>query len=145
MKFVIVGEHNPYGINPEFALYHLPREASGNRLREHLGLKDATYEAIDKVNLCSRRWNMKEARAAVWDLMVEYDALLLLGSKVRDAFNGPAAWCVLPGDPILLSLPHPSGLCREWNRKMAREDARALLWRYVPHVPWGEAPCGEIW
>ena len=61
-RVLLVGEANPYGGDPEMALYHLPRGASGDRLREILGLRDATYEAIPKANLCPQEWDLREAR-----------------------------------------------------------------------------------
>lgn len=36
-RLIIVGELNPYGSGPSWALHHLPRGASGDRLRQHRG------------------------------------------------------------------------------------------------------------
>ena len=56
-RVLLVGEVNPYGADPRMALYHLPRGASGDRLREILGLDDATYiRRLSRVNLCTGRW-----------------------------------------------------------------------------------------
>lgn len=140
-RLVIVGESNPYG-GPDLALYHLPREASGNRLREHLGLTDAAYAAIPKVNLCAGPWRLATARARAMELILEYDVLVLLGVKVRQAFGGPPLWEAhkTPFGRVLLALPHPSGLNRAWNEHRARARARVLVRRHAPWVPWGEVP-----
>lgn len=138
-KLVLVGELNPYGSDPQFALYHLPRHASGNRLREILGLNDSAYEAIDKINLCTRRWSMKTARAEAWMMMLKYDRLVLLGAKVRDAFEGPEFFQMDIDAPEghsvqLLTLPHPSGLNRSWNEPGARERARGVMRVFAPEL-----------
>lgn len=65
---IIVGEVNPFGADPFFALYHLPRESSGNRLRVIWGLSDHVYAGLTKVNLCTGRWSMPAARAAAYKL-----------------------------------------------------------------------------
>ena len=160
-RLVIVGESNPYGRDPSMALFHLPRHASGDRLREHLGLTDATYEALDKVNLCAGKWSMAEARRRADELVPDYQVLVLLGAKVRAVFGGRggAAWgttanvspfCAqhrsgtLPGPYhhvcTLVALPHPSGLSRAWNEPGARLRARSILAKHAPWVPWGEVP-----
>lgn len=143
MGLVIVGEANPYGGDPRFALYHLPRNASGNRLREIMGLPDHAYEQLTKVNLCPRAWSMKVARARAHELhqSAAGGVLVLLGAKVRDAFDGPDFFTVgrcLDGR-TLVTLPHPSGLNRMWSEPGARERARALLREVAPEVPWGFA------
>jgi hypothetical protein len=137
----IVGEANPYGADPYFALYHLPRHASGNRLREHMGLPDHVYEQLTKVNLCPSAWSMKVARVQADKLREAGGVIVLLGSKVRAAFDGPEFFGVERfGDVYTLAtLPHPSGLNRMWSAPGARERARALLREVAPEVPWGSA------
>jgi hypothetical protein len=148
-NLVIVGESNPYGADPRFALYHLPRNASGNRLREHLGLRDATYEALEKVNLCSGRWLMHEAKSRAFELRGTGGVLVLLGAKVRAAFGdyaprffgshvGGVYIGTTPVPQVLVSLPHPSGLSRPWHEPRARDRARNTLTAVVPWIPWGE-------
>lgn len=137
---VLVGELNPYGSDPSFALFHLPRRASGDRLREHLGLRDATYEALAKANLCTGAWDNEAAYEQAISLRFKYRVMVCLGVKVRRAFAAPAPF-VSAQDLFgctLVSLPHPSGLCRAWNEPGARERARALLRQVAPDVPWGE-------
>lgn len=142
-RLVIVGELNPYGADPEMALYHLPRYASGNRLREHLGLSDATYAGLKKVNLCTGRWSKKAAKDAAWDLMVEHDVVVMLGAKVKSAFEFAVVdvaffGSLCYGGTTVVSLPHPSGLSRPWNAPDARDRARRLMVDVAPWVPWGE-------
>lgn len=38
----------------------------------------------------------------------------------------------------MLALPHPSGLCREWNDPAAIHRAREILRSLAASVPWGE-------
>ena len=139
-QLIIVGEANPWG-GAATALYHLPRHASGNRLREHLGLRDATYEKLRKVNLCEPAWSEKLARVTAervlnrsgWD----WDLIVMLGARVKKAFGVPKMEA-FTAQGVLVALPHPSGLCRQWNEPGAPARARQLLARVAPWVPWGE-------
>lgn len=142
MRILIVGEDNPYGADPHFALYHLPRYASGDNLRRHLGLTDSQYAKIKKVNLCAGRWSMKEAREKAQSIVVgPWDLVIMLGVKVKKAFN----WEIPPFSVVgqepwqknFVALPHPSGLNRAWNEPNADQRARQLLTAYAPEVPWG--------
>lgn len=155
---LLVGEDNPYGADPRFALYHKPRHASGNRLRQHLGLRDVTYERLRKINLCANRWHAEEARrraaairreaspygdGAVMDWAAWPRAIILLGAKVRGAFGFEATefFSVVSEPkvvPVFVVLPHPSGRNRLWNQPGARESAQAVLRKVAPGVPWGE-------
>jgi hypothetical protein len=162
-RVLLVGEANPYGGDPEMALYHLPRGASGDRLREILGLRDATYEAIPKANLCPQEWDLREARGRAERLFYgPSDVLVLLGARVRLAFGAPGNEGLFaserrttlerrgyagapipeapaaPGEKILVYLPHPSGRNPIWNNPEARARARSLLNGVAPWVPWGE-------
>lgn len=144
-KLVLVGEANPYGEDPRYALYDEPKKASGYRLRTLvLGLQRRTYFQFERVNLCTGLWTLKKARAKAGDLMLNHPEadFLLLGRKVASAFHlgkMPAFTVVgrSTGGKFIL-LPHPSGLCREWDREGAFEQARELLRLHRPDVPWGE-------
>ena len=129
MSLLFVGELNPYGSDQHFALYHLPRHASGNRLREILGLSDVAYSKLAKVNLCTGRWSMPAARTAAGGLMLmHYRVIVALGAKVRAAFDGPACFETQRRAGLtLIAFPHPSGRNRAWDAPGARECARALL------------------
>jgi len=141
-RVLLVGETNPYGSSPAFALFHLPRHASGNRLREHLGLNDGHYEQIMKANLCTGKWGMRAARveAAKLEDLQHLETIVMLGTKVKTAFglnNLPFFRAVQILEHTYVSLPHPSGLNRLWNDPLARYQARDVLKQHVPEVPWG--------
>lgn len=171
---VFVGELNPYGGNPDHALYCRPRGSSGERLQRLVcGLHAETYLGFPRYNLCTGKWSAPSARAAANEILAahvnreRHDVLVLLGRKVVGAFFGgpfalhPDDW---PGPfetdflayaPLggraterepdtIVALPHPSGLCREWNAPGAFERARALLRRTCPDVPWGELYHPEV-
>lgn len=139
---VLVGEANPYSDDPTDALYHLPRGAAGDRLREHLGLRDATYAAIAKVNLCGREWSRDEARASVARVLATYDVVVALGRRpslaLTEGVMVPFFHTVRSRGRVVVTLPHPSGLNREWNEPDARARARAVMRVVAPDVPWGE-------
>lgn len=143
MTPLLVGEANPYGADPYFALYPRPEGASGDRLC-HLIL-DFRHEKhyldlFERVNLCPRDWNTRAARERAVQLRsVPAFQAVLLGRKVAAAFgleDVPAfsvwrpsevsrAWCVL--------LPHPSGRCTEWNTPGAFQRARELVQSVYPY------------
>ena len=145
---LLVGEDNPYGQDPRFALFHKPRHASGNRLRQHLGLRDATYEKLSKINLCTEKWDLREARIrAGVRLNSTYHpylrVIVLLGAKVRSAFSLEkteffGVTSIPDVKPVLVVLPHPSGRNLLWNQPGARASARGVLKFAAPWVPWGE-------
>ena len=144
---ILVGEANPYHADPRFALYHLPRNASGDRIRQYLGLTDATYEAIDKANLCGMgAWSAAEARATVRAILTAgYPGtpyvVVALGRRVGTAFGVEEFFTATTRQGVrVVLLPHPSGLSRPWNDSGAMGRARVLLRREVPGVPWGEVP-----
>ncbi len=134
MKPLLVGEANPYGDDPKFALYPLPERASGHRLCTLImGLSRGEYlRRFDRVNLCpTSEWSMREARETARTLQSGQGPLVLLGRKVVAAFGPwggePAPFTVYHGVRTYYDLPHPSGLCREWSVPGAFERARALL------------------
>lgn len=138
-----VGEMNPYGADPYFALYYLPREASGNRLRCILGLTDEDYmRYCARTNLCRGSWDLAAARLEAARLLeaAPEHCFLLLGARVRQAFAGPEPLRVASsGGRTLVGLHHPSGRCRKWTSEVVAE-LRVLLGRFVPAVPWGRNP-----
>lgn len=139
-RVLVVGEVNPYGVDPKFALYPRPRHASGNRLRAIMGLTDTAYmKFLDRANLCAGKWSAPAARRAAEDLvLLPYDVLILLGAKVRGAFDGPAPFKQFVSmEYRLVGLPHPSGRCRTWSDPGAAERAREVLAKAAPWVPWG--------
>jgi hypothetical protein len=133
MKPLLVGESNPYGANPEFALYPAPRGCSGDRLcRLVLRMDpDAYLDAFERVNLCAGKWSMKAARARAGELLASRAAgvTVLLGARVCNAFGlAFVPFSVVPGgDQVVAILPHPSGLSRAWNEPGAYDRARSVL------------------
>lgn len=152
MRPLLVGELNPHGIDPRFALYPLPEGSTGHRLcTKVMGLARGAYlRAFDRANLCTGRWSMREARDRARLIDAERTAapevpIVLFGRKVCEAFGvweepftiarryRPAALGVL-GDQragqvarTYVVLPHPSGRCRAWNDPSAFARARRVL------------------
>ena len=144
---VLVGELNPYGRDPRYALYDEPVGSAGWRLRTRvLRVNRATYFGFKRHNLCVGKYSVPEARVEAGRLYLEqYDSrrvdavFVLLGRKVATAF-GCAGYdpFTRPEGMRIVLLPHPSGLCREWNVPLAYDQAGSLLKSAVPCVPWGE-------
>jgi hypothetical protein len=133
---LLVGEANPYGADPRYALYPYPERASGHRLATLiLGLTPHEYlRRFERVNLCPQKWSMKVARPRALELEAANPyrrPFVLLGRKVADAFGLDIPFFsgyALDGGPFKYYLiPHPSGLCREWNAPDAVQRARLLL------------------
>lgn len=147
---VLVGEQNPLGSEPRYALYDEPYGRAGYRLRAHvLGVRRTTYARFHRCNLCDgEKWSSSvawEKSHRLRDLLPDC-LLVLLGEKVSKAFGFRyepfrATWC----DPTpmgvmhrVVMLPHPSGRNRAWNEPGAFERARAILREVRPEIPWGE-------
>lgn len=152
MTPLLIGEANPYGGDPYFALYPEPEGSAGHRLCHLvLGFKwAATYlRAFERVNLCPRDWSMKAARERAVQLRsVPAFQAVLLGRKVAAAFDladVPPFTIVTADRPAKVRepnhfsrswtvvLPHPSGLCREWNGPEAFQRARDLVQSVYPY------------
>ncbi len=71
------------------------------------------------VNVCKGIWSLDEARGTASEVLVDNpDAVLvLLGRRVSQAFRHAAEWYEFESSyPVMtVSVPHPSGLNREWN------------------------------
>lgn len=143
---MLVGEANPYGSDPRYALYPRPEQSAGGRLcTKVLGLARHNYlKLFYRANLCARKWNLKEARINSLEL-INRDSIhtyILLGAKVASAFNVPYEPLSLtvyrtPEKSIrLLVIPHPSGLCRDWNDVQSYRRVRGFLRANL-------VPCGD--
>jgi hypothetical protein len=149
-SIMFVGECNPYGMLPGYALHYLPRTAAGNRLRKILGLRDATYvNMLVKTNLCVGRFSVAAAKANAQHLLTDPfpKILVLLGERVKAAFglhDCPffTTSQIFPAGHvegrILIYLPHPSGRCRSWSNENNVALARSMLRKHAPEIPWGE-------
>ena len=152
-RVLLVGELNPYGAEPEFALYCHPPGCSGARLRLILGLSEDLYLDLHRSNLCTGDWSKEQAKTKARELLSSdspWSVMVLLGRKVAEVFEK------LDGEPLiafssrpccsgktLVSLPHPSGRnAALWNLR-ARERAREILRGLVPELPWGSATTTE--
>jgi hypothetical protein len=134
---LLIGEDNPYGCDPYYALYCEPPNSAGGRLcRKVLGLTPDEYlSRFDRVNLCSRKWRIADARSRASELRIDRPGgvFVLLGAKVASAFG----WGFRPfGVSEILHhsrwqrfvmLPHPSGRCRLWNEPGAFARALSVL------------------
>jgi hypothetical protein len=130
-KILLVGELNPYGADPAYALYPLPERASGARLQDILGLSLTDYlKGHDRTNLCTGEYDPAKARERAAEIIAErrefseqnpghLRGLVLCGAKVAAAFGLPYEPGKLhfPEQPkvVILILPHPSGRNRAWN------------------------------
>ncbi len=122
MRPLLVGEVNPYGPDPQYALWPDPPGCAGHRLcHVILGMERREYlRRFDRVNLCLGAWSMKAAREEATKILRRTPrTLVLLGAKVTDAFLPGAfrPFQVVLVDPEFRAaiLPHPSGRCRLWN------------------------------
>lgn len=158
-RVLFVGELNPYGDDERFALWDEPAGASGDRLRRILGLSPASYRAQARANLCAGQWRRLYAMARAAELRAAHPApfpIVLLGRKVAAAFGlGEVPPFSRTAERVFL-LPHPSGLCQEWNQPSAVDRARRLLACALPDVgtaqdaavnwlerePWRRMPLG---
>lgn len=156
MLAVFVGEQNPYGADPYFALYPRPRGAAGDRLcRLVLGIREAQYlSEFKRVNLCDGPWRIAAARERAFTVVRDATVpVVLLGANVCNATGVPykpftayrikvgdngfhpcgafehRAGAPMPGEAwrMLAVLPHPSGRNLMWNQPGAFERARQLL------------------
>jgi hypothetical protein len=153
VKPLLVGETNPYGSDPRFALYPRPLGSAGSRFcHVILGMEEPEYlDAFDRVNLLvGPKWSAPKARLAARALLdgtpkgkpavlpshrFEYgQPLVLLGARVARAFRLSSTPFVLHpwgdgrGDHRqILVLPHPSGRCRRWNEPGTFEKARKAV------------------
>jgi hypothetical protein len=149
MTVILVGELNPYGSDPKYALYPQPPNSAGGRLCEKiLGMRRRDYVALDRVNLCTGHWSMPAARAHATKLRegrAEDPIFVLLGRKVATAFGLPGedfftcGWwgSLFEREARWLLLPHPSGRCLVWNDRTAITRTRVALRILAPDLPLG--------
>lgn len=133
---MIIGECSPKG---ERALSPDRTNSSGERLWKIVNAyaeisKDDFVRDFDLRNLCCQSFNMVEARATAELIKnhIEPDArVFLLGQKVQAAFNllSPIdkPVCHLVNGAFFHCIPHPSGLCRDYNDPEIRKRVGYLI------------------
>lgn len=152
-RALLVGELNPHGPRPDFALFPAPRGCAGHNLCHRImGLPEAVYlQHYARANLCTGEWRSAAAATMARELRATWarhdDArrtagtlphpwgtpFVLFGRKVARAFavHDAAPFSVVrcpDAGRRLVVLPHPSGLCRVWTQQAdAIDRARALL------------------
>lgn len=154
---VVIGESNPHGVDPRYALYHEPENSAGGRLcRLIFGLRTVSYHRYTtRYNLCTGAWSALPALDRARAILRAHPTglLILLGRKVATAFGWEKAppFCLIDRGGLVWSptreaapdgrwliLPHPSGRNRSWNAVGAVDRARTLLRAARPDIPWGE-------
>lgn len=145
-RTLIVGMNNPLSASPRAALLPYPSRSAGWNLwrmaNEVCGVSRSEFRrSFEFVNLCDDRlWCPIAARA-------KYDALESAWAGRRVALLGRAVlgvlWLKAPpydlrwrvGRPYLwCSLPHPSGLCREYNDETMRRAVGLRLEQEMIHA-----------
>lgn len=135
MRPLLVGEANPYGSDPRYALYPEPERSAGGRLcRLIMRLTVKQYiGSFDRANLCAQKWSIREARLTAHRLLGDpapRAAIVLFGAKVCSAFGVKfdpfSVGASGVGCPLVI-LPHPSGRNLIWNDLGSFDRARAAL------------------
>jgi hypothetical protein len=139
MKPLLVGESNPHGGNPAYALYPHPKGCAGDRLcRLVMGLEPDDYlERFDRRNLCPSKWGAKTAKEHAAAIRLgAHKKIVLLGARVCEAFGldfKPFShiylWGPVNGQVDYVLLPHPSGMCRTWHEPGSFDRGREILTR----------------
>lgn len=138
MKVLLVGESNPYGADPYFALYPAPTGSAGHRLCDRVlaMYRKAYLDTFDRANLVEGPWSIVRARKAAEGLQKTRDKFVLCGSKVSSAFGlefSPFSIVCKEGKTFAI-IPHPSGLCRLWRVEGAFADARHVIVSAFPEL-----------
>ena len=151
-EILLVGEDNPLSMDPRYALYHEPRNCTGQRLQSKiLGLRPRqSYLPIWRTNLCIGGWDADAAQDRAIVLLGEdapWRIIVMLGAKVSGAFTRASGTHVATfshsldgrsGRQVRVSLPHPSGRNPIWNDLTKVDLARSILRGVAPGVLWGE-------
>ena len=123
---VIMGMNNPYGANPEMALYPAPATSTGGRLLRFSDLDKRTYlRVFDRRNLLTGEWTMARAREVRESTRLELlgRTVVLLGAPVNSIMRGgtehelapPFRWTPDGHGGWMARVPHPSGLNTFYN------------------------------
>lgn len=139
--------NNPYGVEPEYALYPLPVRATGHRIWQMIYDKNPDCQmsdyrdAFDRRNLLVGEWSDERARVTASNIIQlgewKERTVVLFGAKVRDAFRLPKTPCGSDNQLDLVDnkftyfhwVPHPSGLNQWYNKEENRDAVADLLAR----------------
>lgn len=135
-RITLVGEDNPFGSNPQFALYPAPEGCAGERLCcDILGMWRKDYlRVFNRVNLCSGKWSIKQARVRAAELRSVGGKFILFGAKVCSAWPTPFNRFEMSSEGTVLILPHPSGRNLLWNEAGMIERAREVVAFFEPEL-----------
>lgn len=150
-RILFLGEDNPQSTLREHQLFDHPPYCAGHRLRSAiLRVPRSVYLSCWRGNLCSPAWSeMQAAETAsqVFDGYATWRVVVMLGRKVARVM---AKTHLVPamrpfsrracGSITFVSLPHPSGQCRDWNEARAYTRALAAMRSAAPSVAWGSEP-----
>lgn len=147
MRPLLVGLNNPHSVRESDALLHYPRGATGWRILEMIRLADPAFTADDYLEAFDRRnlWpgcELPDGRGRAKYFQSHGRALLReLDGTGRDVvLFGKIVWASVldrNAPPKFTSqeklgctfwyLPHPSGLCRDYNAEENRLRAGQIL------------------
>lgn len=148
---LFLGEDNPQSARPAHQLLDYPPNCAGHRLRGAiLRVPSDAYLSCWRGNLCTPAWSERQAAetaAHVFDGEAPWRVVVMLGRKVARVMAGTRLVPDMPpfarrtrGDLTFVSLPHPSGRCRDWNDAKSYERALAAIRAAAPALPWGSEP-----
>lgn len=133
LPVVLLGMNNPNSARPDAALLPYPRGCAGHRLwamvHDVCGVSRAEYcRLTERRNLLdARTWCYRAAAARVEDAwsVLQGRRVIFLGASLRALMwrpvTPPASWRRDEARDVTWSwLPHPSGLCRDYNDPMVR-------------------------
>ena len=131
----LVGEHNPYGADPEFALYPLPANATGGRLqRLILGVSMTDYmRHYERVNLCTDKFSVTAARQAAGGILFDLEVAgrtAVRASSARLAFRS-LAWRHRITRPLCHTsslATRPDSFCGSMGLSVMVSQPKCLCW-----------------
>lgn len=139
-RVVILGMNNPHSERPDSALLPWPRGVAGYRLwsmvHDVCGVSRAEYcRLTDRRNLLdARTWCHRAATERLQDVgtMLQGRRVIVLGRTLAHLMwlpsTTPASWVANSRFGCTVAyIPHPSGLCRDYNDPIIRVAAGLLV------------------
>lgn len=147
-NILLVGESNPYGGDPRYALYNEPATSAGGRLQRLIfGIEGRRwYLPMWRVNLCVGDFEREAAKRRALELLGEapWTTIVLLGRQVQHAFDvalpkGFSFSTIFDRERAKICVPHPSGRnAALWGNPDNVKAARDHMRRVAPEIPWGQ-------